>query len=389
MKYFNKFIYYETSKDKFTNSLKVVFSFLLISYSLKSANVTLLGIDLVLLVWLLFSLYLSSIIKEKSVIIAALIYSILACFYILGDMRSSNSDETLGYIRIFPTGFILAAIISEKLNKISRTSLVRGFLFVNKIDIFMLTAIVYWIVFIAKAQSVVDYAVREYGATNYLTISDLLALLCLLVIGDSKNNIITRGAWLVAGLVAMMMLGSRASVIVFGFIALLSISIVNLDNRYKLSIKHIITSLILIILIIYSFFYIFNETITYRMETLIDLGNDQSAMSRNILLEIYLSSISTDPTCLIIACQPPIGNYSHNIFSIIQYFGFVGIILIISGSILIGLAFSKGWKPWGITIFAYSLIQLIFFRAWTSMIFPIIIAYLIFAFLFLSKKIKF
>lgn len=373
----------KTLPDRAYQNAKLIFGTMFLAYALKSAEVLVAGMDPVLLFWAIWAVLIVFIVNRAVLLTGMAFYILCAMVFMLGDLRTDDSAE---YVRLFPSFFVLTSIFSVCLIYSSDQFSGLGRRFANPLGYGILFLIFYWVYFIGQAQFLSDNAVREFGAENYLTLSDLLSFFCLAAIAESKKSTWMMIVWFFAGLFALMMMGSRASVLLFVF----AIFISRVINSDKASIKNLVKNFILPLLVllvsVILFFTLFEESVTYRMQTFQDLGGDVSYAERNMQIDEFLDRYAGDLSCYFAPCRPPTGEYVHNILSLVQYFGILGGVIMIIGGFYLVRAWRKGWRPKLLSIFVFALCQFLFFRPWVSIVFPVLVAYVVSSLFFLYQN---
>ena len=121
------------------------------------------------------------------------------------------------------------------------------------------------------------------------------------------------------------------------------------------------------------------------MQTFQDLGGDVSYAERNMQIDNFIERYSNDLSCYFVPCRPPTGEYVHNILSLVQYFGILGGVLMSIGGYYLVRAWRKGWRPKLLPVFVFALCQFLFFRPWVSIVFPVLVAYVVSSLFFLYE----
>lgn len=348
--------------------LGIVFFLLLFVYFVKFSN--LIAIDITIVGWMLLLMYSIFRVENKILILSAFVYIGILLFYFLGYYTSTDAADA-DYEKNILSFAVLTALVIEY----RRNSLESSFSIESKISNVTILNVVYffvaiWIVFILNAsQTLGDYVVSEYGGANYLTTSDLLAMLTLVVVGSRKINFVNSLIYLGITIFALALLGSRASIILF----LLSYMF-SLERKYLFKSMFFGLVFLSMIFVIYRFADDFDGNMFFRLKTIFDLAGDESKEGRSFLFDNYLTGIFSDPYCVVFPCHPVPGDYVHNIFSIQQYFGlpiFLLSLYVIADAVL---RLIKGSASTFLPLFIYVLSQTIFFRSWHSLTFPVLIA---------------
>jgi len=363
--------------------LGLVLFLLLFVYFVKFSN--LVPIDATIVGWMLISIYASFRVDNKILLLSAVVYVGIVLFYFLGFYTSVEAVDADYEKNILSFAFLTALVIEYRKN-----STESSFSLESKISNLFILNVIYgfvalWVLFILNAsQTLGDYVVSEYGGANYLTTSDLLAMLTLTVIGSRKINFINSLVYLGITMIALALLGSRASIVIF----LLSYMFA-LERKYL--IKSIFFGFIFfsMIFVVYRFADDFEGDVFFRMKTIFDLAGDESKEGRSFLFDSYLNSIFSNPYCFAFPCHPTPGDYVHNIFSIHQYFGmpiFLISLYVIADAVL---RLVNGRANTFLPLFIYVLSQSLFFRSWHSLTFPVLVALVVCIIIdFNDKKLK-
>lgn len=354
------------------NKLAALLFFLLFTYFAKFSNLA--SVDATMIGWMLVSIYALLKVNNFILIKSSSVYIGLLLFYLFGFYTSSAAADA-DYEKHILTFIFFTPLVMQYLKDGSDFEYEVNSSYFN---VMMLNAIylcvAFWILFVVYAsQSMGDFVVSEYGGANYLTTSDLLAMMTLAIIGSRKINFFHSLIYLGITLIALALLGSRASIALF----LLSYFF-SLDRKYW--IKSIVFAVIFIgvVLIIYRIIEDFEGEMFYRLKTIFDLADDESKEGRAFFFSNHLDHIASNPACFIIPCHPTPGDYVHNIFSIHQYFG-LPIQLIVFYLIAVAvIKLLNGYSTIFLPLFIYVLTQSMFFRSWHSLTFPVFVAFLLF-----------
>ncbi|KJK21046.1 hypothetical protein UB46_29125 [Burkholderiaceae bacterium 16] len=218
---------------------------------------------------------------------------------------------------------------------------------------------------------------------NYLTTSDILAITALIAIESGAVGIRWRFAFFVVTLVALFFLGSRATIVIFIICLMCSPGPgTSLGKRVGLSLVICAISLV-------GFYFTINyagEELSYRLISLMEMDGDGSRVTRAMFQDRFISRLGDEPLCLIYPCFPQEGEYAHNILSVQQYFGVVGSALI--GGLFINFVMTRlrGARTPLVATMMFCLLMMLLARAWLSLVFPILSAYLLSA--ILSRNIR-
>lgn len=359
----------------------LILSFLILAYALKSAEIEPLGLDPVLMAWGMVSVFAVVIARKRAFFYSLLFFAYLFPFYVLGLYEDGFRAENVSLIRIFLSFSIFAGMAAFHFTATGGYSKGIG-LYLQVVVLVLLSG---WIFFIYREQAYVAYAAREYGAENYLTLSDLVAAISFIAISDIRNSFWLRGAWVLVGGVACMLLGSRAT-IVFFFVSMIGANLFMSNLRLGAKLAMVVALAAFMVASVSVFVGAFDETVTYRVLSLENLSGDASLEMRQSFLFDYLSRIRESPSCLVFPCFPEPSEYVHNFLSIPQYFGIAGFVILFWGGGVMVVAGIKGWRPPVLGLFIFSIMQILFARAWVSFVFPFLVGYVLSAHLFLKSK---
>lgn len=365
--------------------LSAVFFALLLSYAAKFTEFF--EFDFVMLGWGAVSLYALCRIRWALLAIPAIFHVVLFLAYAVGVAFVSLNSTEFEYARVLLTSFVLAGLVFALL--IEKSS-------VNFIDrelpgfgVFLIYAgplmIAAWALFVyMEGKSVGGSVVKEYGGANYLTSADLLAMFSLTVLGSRDTTVKLNLFYFSVTSVALVMLGSRASALIFCVSYLFCLGRFKRRGRFFL-----IAGLLLVLGAIGSLIISDQTDLFFRFRVLSDLGADESLNARQELLNNHIANVATRTECIFLPCTPSTGDYVHSIISVHQYFGVAGVIaigLIIFLTLIYMVKFRKFFLP---GLFVYVALNMFFARAWISLVFPVLIGMsLFFSIRVLSKKAR-
>lgn len=359
--------------------IEAVFLLFLISYGLKFSE--LVDFDSVLLAWVFIVVFALYWVRKECFFVAGVYYFLIFSVYVLAYFFISGYRDGGDFFRNAVSHFFLTAIFLQVLQ------LPRESFSPSRVNFFVVCfckagifLVLYWIFFIFNgAQYAGESLVSQYGGANYLTTSDLLALFVLsLMVGGSVSRY-----WIavgfVVGVVALVFLGSRASLVIFLFAAIFFSS--NSQSPWK---KILVTfsSLVAVFFIGLLVFEFVDSSLLFRVETLFDMSQDESRQARDSFFRAFLQRLDANSGCYLYPCPPPAGEYVHNVVSVHEYFGLVGSFLTFLLFLNLIFAFLNGYSPRFRPVFVYSFLLFLTARSWVSLIFPVCIAYLLDALIF-------
>lgn len=360
----------------------VVLLTLTIAYYLKSAEISITDFDPVLLSWLIIAATLTLSIRKKAIWLNIITYIFLLLPFLAGLKSIDFRTEDVALSRIFMSFVVLSSITSlyltNKTPPLSKSLVPEIVLFV------LLSGAIF---FIYKEQTYIEYAIRAYGATNYLTLSDLIATLVLVTVFCRLSPKWLRGILIGAGLITCLLLGSRATMVALAAALIFGVAIApTIRLRTKVA---GVSGLFLIIISGTAFFLTnFDETATYRLLSFRDFSNDASAIARGQFLQDHIQTVRENSWCIVSPCFPPPGEYIHNALSIHQYFGLAGMFVFLFGLLVLLKALHIGWRPPALPLLIFCLMELFVARAWTSVIFPVTTGFMVAAFIFMMEHKK-
>lgn len=377
------FISQATDRETTLQRLWLAIALMLLAYGAKSADITLAGLDPVLLLWGLLALPTLKYFKKRAFFLTLNTWLLLAAMFLIGFGISEGDESEAGTARIFLSFVVVStyftAYFCAPATQIATTRQKPLW------ELAFMLALSAWIYLIYREQFYVSYAVRAVGATNYLTLSDLLAILTILAISRERLDWKIKSAWLIVGITGVLLLGSRAT-IVFLTVSILAGFLI--ENRESLAIRvaKVIAALATLLACGWAFVSLFDQTITYRLTSLGEMSGDESYQGRSLFLKNYFDGIAAEPSCLVLPCFPAYGEYVHSILSVHQYFGLPGLLIAATGLVLIISARLKGWQPAAPILLIFTIISLIFARPWISFVFPVYVSYMVSAFIFHKKR---
>jgi hypothetical protein len=300
----------------------------------------------------------------------AIIHCALAAVFLLGVRLAPDDVVSLPYLRTLLTSFILSsvtltllgghygAIARERLARLPVAAIHRAILAV--LMILVVLAAMHIIV-----NRVVD--IRTVSGFNYLTTSDLVALTGLAILARDKIRLWEfAGALLIVAL-ALVLAGSRASLLLF-------LAAAGLGAAWRFGWKGVAVIILApLALGLLAMLFQGEEVLLRRMSTLLRLATDPSLHMRLGYVSVLFEKWYQQPLCLVLPCHPKPGEYAHNLLSVIEYFGALGVVLLAACGwlIVISLNYILRQRWWPIAF--YVLAALVLFRAWVSLTFPIML----------------
>ena len=370
-------------KNDYLPEVAFLFYLLLLTYFIKFSNFV--DFDFTVVGWFLFSIYALIRIRLRVILWIGVFHLVLSFFYFSGLHLDDQGDGGV-YGKVLLTSFFLTSTTFGFLSGEVRGYKISFFdIFYSRFFIYLCYGLlVYWVIFIFNASSFLgDYLVKDYGGANYLTTSDLLAMFSLALIGSSRTSLFESICFALITIVALVLLGSRASMTLFAACYLVAIK--NLSLPKKLA-----GSLFFVFALFLGLIFIENAEsgLFYRFNSIFTLGDDDSSFARSELFSKYFDNLFANPICFALPCPPAAGNYVHNILSVHQYFGLMVFLVILSLLLLSFLQIKSYFSGPFFALLAYSFIQVLFFRSWVSLTFPIFLALILLSFTQLKAKSK-
>lgn len=345
------------------------------------------NVPIIELIWLILLITLFIFVRMKSISLVALIYLIFSIFYTTGIAFDSQGLATSSYYRTILTWFIFSALALSCLTLDFRY-LSGGWRSFSKLHLAHFVAIVAfsgWAIIALQdlnAGLLTDF--RDVTGGGYLTLSDAFSLLSLAYLCRDKLPSWEFTLVLALSVVVIFLLGSRTTLVFYPFAAALLV-VRQVSFRGAIGWAAFLSG---------AAFYWLKDSVDlqggafFRFNTLFSFDNDQSATVRAEIREQLIDRMNDNPQCFVLACHPEQGWYDHSIFSVVQYFGLAGIILLIGGVVLPIVNFRYILRQWYFPIFVYCVAGLLFSRAWVSVVFPVFIAFLVDVALNASAKDK-
>lgn len=354
--------------------LAMVLLVLLVAYAVKFAE--LVELDVVVVGWIAVLFYALLQVRLRLFFVPAIFYFLLFLAYLTGTVLVPRNPPELEYARVILTSFILSTLVFGIMTKkYTALGLASGSsLRARWIVYFGIIAVAAWAMFVyIEGKELGGSVVKEYGGANYLTSSDLLAMFSLVVLGSRNVSKKESLIFFSISVMALLFLGSRASLLVFCVAYAFCVN--EISRKGKLI---ILLGVFFIVLAIGFAVQGDDSDLFFRFKTLYDLSGDESLAARDAFFSNYLSTIGQRVECLFLPCMPASGDYVHNIISVHQYFGIAGVIMI---AVLLLLAFLYYVKFRDLLLpglLFYVSVNMIFARAWVSLVFPVFIGMLLF-----------
>jgi len=333
--------------------------------------------SLVVYGWAILSVFAVLSVKLMAAMPVVFFYVVLLIFYVYGAARVGLLDGSLGYVRVIATSFVFSSFLyAICIVGGQRKSLIFGFhektwIVFQKIFLLAIVAWTFLSLRYMKLNHQIDF--RLIVSDSYLTVSDLFALFALSMISRKKISSREIFGVVFAVLFVLVFLGSRASMVLFLFSAMCIL----LKKGFSICDVCIVLIAFFPAVILFFANFDFDNSIFFRVNSIFSLATDESRMFRSYLAQQMLDEFYLMPSCLIVACQPQAGMYSHNLFSVVQYFGVFGLVLMSTFFVVTIFSLKYIYASWWFGIFLYVSLSVIFFRAWVSPVFPVLVAFIL------------
>ena len=331
--------------------------------------------DFTIVGWSIISLYAILRVKPGVFILSGLIHSILYLFYIIGIYFTGQQEDS-DYGKSLAISFVIVAYVlgvltgTTRFNKSKFIDAVTS----SKMIYFVYILIVIWVVFIYTESGLVGGSVvSSYGGLNYITTSDLLAMSALAIIGSNRTSYKESLIFALITLIALILLGSRISIVCFIICYLVSAKNINIRAKFAIAF-----SFLAILIFMINSINKADDELFYRFNTLYELDGDLSVIGRTEMVSSYLNNMYENPVCIIVACPPIAGNYVHNIISIHQYFGLITFLLIFLLYVISIIKYLRRKDAEIAGLLAYVFVLTLIARSWASLVFPVALAIIIY-----------
>lgn len=326
--------------------------------------------------WALILVILLAFAKHRSTFKLLLIYFIFTIFYSSYVSFDSQEHAAYAYYRRLISSFILSALLLASLKldlRRMRTAPISPRL-LRFIQLMSIIALAGWALVALRNLNSGDLIYfRDVTGEGYLTLSDTFALFSLSYLCREKIPGWEFATVFGLSVVVIILLGSRTTIILYPFaVAFLVVRQFSISAAIGWS-----------VVLGAGAFYWLKDTVDlesnafFRLNTLFSLSSDESEVVRDMFRNQMLDRIMDHPECLLLACPPEQGAYDHSIFSVIQYFGFAGIIFLIFSIFLCIVKFPYFVKQWYFPIFIYCVLALSMSRAWVALVFPVFVAFVV------------
>lgn len=326
-------------------------------------------------------------VKSKAIFSIAIIYIFFAIFYSTGVFSDNRGTATLVYYRTILVWCIFSILVYGVLTENTRP------IFRVRLDLFKLYRLHLAAIVLVAAWSfvalkdlnaglVIDF--RDYTGAVYLTLSDAFAMFSISYLCRDKLPSWEFAVVLGLSLTVIILLGSRTTMVFYPFSAAFLIGKRgSLLGAFGWSVA-----------LLGGAYYWLKDSLDiesgafFRFQTLFSTGADESATVRDLFLENMLIRLNENPECFIISCHPENGQYVHSILSVVQHFGFAGLVFLVGVIVVSALNITFFKQQWFLPILVYCAISVVMSRAWVSVTFPVFLALILVPFLARSKLAK-
>jgi hypothetical protein len=339
------------------------------------------------LIWFLLLLLVVVAVRQKAIFAVSAIYLVFAVFYTTGIFFDDRGTATLAYFRTILVWCILSILVYGVLTQNTRAILrVRLKLFkVHRLHFAAIFLVAAWS-FVAlrdlNAGLVIDY--RDFTGAGYLTLSDTFAMFSISYLCRDKLPSWEFAVVLGLSLLVIFLLGSRTTLAFYPFsVAFLIGKRVSLLGAFGWSVA-----------LLGGAYYWLKDSLDvesgafFRVQTFFSTEVDESARVRDLFREDMLKYFNENPECFIVSCHPEQGHYDHSVLSVVQHFGFAGLVFLVGVIAVTALNFRFFKQQWFLPILVYCAISLVMSRAWLSVTFPVFLALILVPFLVRSKLAK-
>lgn len=308
---------------------------------------------------------------------AKVILPVLAIHFALATLYLSGSTEGAPYLRVILSSFVFCSL---SLSILSGSA--RGIRQIRVSDAgqirfqrLLLVGLVIWTILSLRYIRMAHVAdVRDITGSNYLTTSDLLALVGLAMLSRHRIRSLEYLAITLACAFCLMFLGSRASMALFAAVAVGGFFL-----RFRTG-KSLIAGLAIGPAVAYfsiSNLEVMTSKAFARFVSIFSLGNDQSLDRRGQFLQERLEVWSDNPLCLIVPCPGSPGHYIHNALSLVEHFGIVGVAILLMALLVILMNVGRLSSQPAVLVLGYLFVSFAVARAWVSPVFPVFLAFIL------------
>ena len=361
----------DPDSDKAQSQLTSLLLAVFLMYFLGTALIE--NIPVVEIVWfLLFVLAMVSV-KSRAIFSIATIYIVFAIFYSTGIFSDNRETTTLIYYRTILVWCIFSilayGILTQNTRPVFRIRL--KLIKIHRLHFVAIVLVAAWS-FVAlrdlNAGLVVDF--RDYTGAVYLTLSDAFAMFSISYLCRDKLPSWEFVVVLGLSLMVIILLGSRTTMVFYPF------SVVFLIGKRGSLLGAFGWSVALL----GGAYYWLKDSLDiesgafFRFQTFFSTGTDESTTARDLFLEDMLNRLNENLECFIISCHPENGHYVHSILSVVQHFGFAGLVFLVGVIVVSALNIRFFKQQWFLPVFVYCLISILMSRAWVSLTFPVFLA---------------
>lgn len=337
------------------------------------------GVPIIDFFWAILLATMLIFVKPAAIFFVGMVYLFFFVFYSTGAVNDPYGFFSVTYYKTILTWFIFSTLtygfISQNVKGLRNVKFSTPKIFnIYILQIIFIFLVFLWAFFALRAlnQSVLlDF--REVTGTGYLTLSDAFAAFSIAYLCRERIPSWEFSAVLGMSVVVIFLLGSRTTLVFFPVAVLFFIGR-HVSIRGFFIWAGVIGAISAVML---KGKLDLESGAFFRFFSLISFQGDESGIVRDEFRSQMISRMSENPTCFLVACHPEAGNYDHSVLSVIQYFGFFGLLFLVISTVVAIIRIRYYFKQWYFPLFVYCSLSLIFSRAWVGVIFPIFVPMII------------
>lgn len=293
----------------------------------------------------------------------------MMAFYLLG-VAASDDGASWSYARTIFTWFILSGFVFAHLSgqlRPDRALTPRVHRIAHRIGLACLVLWASFAIYYLRSATIggqTDF--RKITSGHYITLADTIALfgLCSLLRRDIR--VFEAVLFFLGCLLALVIAGSRPSMTLFGLIGLI---ILVARTPWRVSLPVAAVAIVAALATVLAFGG--GASWLQRLTSMFSPGGDTSLIVRFELFAQFWLHLVQHPGCALAPCPPEDGRYAHNILSLIQYFGILGVVMTLAFIVttVAGLRRILASEDW--PLYAYSLTLVFLARSWTNLVFAV------------------
>lgn len=305
----------------------------------------------------------------------ATLYFAFFTFFLLGAALDQTGNSSLVFLRTLASWTIFSTFLFCALQGAGRrfTGFPMASISFRPLHLVGILGVFLWSISSLRQLaegSVIDF--RDFTGQNYLVVADLFAMLAISFLLRPGVSSLVFIAVSGCALATLFFLSSRTSLVFFPIALLLMVG-----RQVRLSTFLLFAVPVLVASGVYFVGQFGGETLNMtRVTALLELSSDQSATSRSQFRENALTRINQSPSCLIVPCHPEHGMYDHSVFSVVEFFGLMGIAFLLVSAAACVCLWRRILRSWYLPLFVFCFLSLLFSRSWLSAAFPVGVALL-------------